>query len=375
MSHEEISDLPMEMIVHILQFLTARTIIGSCIRASKQWEKAIEHLTLSLDLIGLGPKQEFRALSLATSSHLQHVTTLNLFNTKIGIRGFVAIAQSTYMTRLTRLNLGLCDGRDEGCSAIAASRNLEHLTELNLMFNNMKEQACRALAQNSCLTRLRSLNLSDNAILEGGCLALCQSPYLKLEELVLRSNNIGDRACQFIAADSSVSMKNLTLLNLYKNGITRTGAKALATSSNLSHVTEIDLGENPLDLMGVTYIVESQSFHALKSLKLEQANVGDMNCKILAKCKNLEHLTELNLQSNKYIGNFGCKYLAESQVLTKLKILNLAGNSIGNEGCKLLACASCSSNLRELDVTRNDEIDEEGRAALQTGFSNCKLYM
>lgn len=54
-------------------------------------------------------------------------------------------------------------------------------------------------------------------------------------------------------------MKNLTLLNLYKNRISEMGAKLLATSQHLSHLTEIDLGGNPLGLMGVKYVVESPS--------------------------------------------------------------------------------------------------------------------
>ncbi|KAG2389188.1 hypothetical protein C9374_014588 [Naegleria lovaniensis] len=83
-------------------------------------------------------------------------------------------------------------------------------------------------------------------------------------------------------------------------------------------------------------------------LKLKPANHAKF--KLMAKCRYLNNLTDLNLRSTD-LHHFGLSILLNSNRVKNLKILNLAGNyNLGHEGIQLLCECPNIGNLSSLSL-------------------------
>jgi hypothetical protein len=113
--------------------------------------------------------------ALVNSSNLAGLELLSVHG--IAVEGALALADSPHLHRLTTLRL--YDGRigDEGCRALAHSPVLETVEELELGANNLTDQAAFALAASPYLERLTkdgALSIHSNSLTAAGMRALEQ---------------------------------------------------------------------------------------------------------------------------------------------------------------------------------------------------------
>jgi uncharacterized protein (TIGR02996 family) len=179
----------------------------------------------------LGPEG---GLALASSPWLAHRTELDLWDTHLGDAGAEALARSPAAAGLRRLSLTGNDLGPAGAEALAASPHLAGLEELTLNFNHLGDAGVWALARSPYLGRLRRLGLGHNGVGDAGAVALAAAPHLAgLEELYLRSEAIGPA-----------------------------GARALAASPHLGRLMSLDLLGAPVGLRG-RYALRRRFGHAV----------------------------------------------------------------------------------------------------------------
>ncbi|XP_042601952.1 NACHT, LRR and PYD domains-containing protein 12-like [Cyprinus carpio] len=178
-------------------------------------------------------------------------------------------------------------------------------------------------------------------------------------------------------------IKESRSVQLYDCGVTDEGCAALASAlrSNPSHLRELNLSGNKLEVSGLNLLSdELKDLHCrLEKLKLRDCGVTDEGCAALASGlrSNPSHLRDLNLSGNK-LGASGVKLLSDllKDPRCKLEKLKLRDCGVTDEGCAALASAlrSNPSHLRELDLTGN-EIRDLGVKQLSDLLQDprCKL--
>jgi len=136
---------------------------------------------------------------------------------------------------------------------------------------------------------------------------------------------------------------------------------------NLKELTrdqELDLSSQSISASQVKEIVEYVKKHKIKSLNLENNNIGDEGCELL---KNCNSLTNLNVTAN----NIGPEGAAQLSLMASLEILDISHNSIEDEGAVAL---SKSKSLNQIDVTFC-EIGEIGIIGLMANKFIEKLFV
>lgn len=142
-----------------------------------------------------------------------------------GAGHLAALARCPYLLRLRTLDLEGNDLTDADVQTLAASPNLNQLTTLLLWNNRVGDAGLAALAR-ADLPRLTRLDLSRNGVGDAGVAALAGSSLVgRLQLLDLTGNQIGDRGALALAA--SPWTKALRWLDLTKNPIDAVGQQAL----------------------------------------------------------------------------------------------------------------------------------------------------
>ncbi|XP_073762645.1 NACHT, LRR and PYD domains-containing protein 3 isoform X3 [Danio rerio] len=171
---------------------------------------------------------------------------------------------------------------------------------------------------------------------------------------------------------------------LFDCGISDKGCAALASAlrSNSSNLRELDLSYNIVGDSGVKLLSAGlKDPHCkLEKLRLRCCGVSDEGCADLASVlrSNSSNLRELELSKNINVGDSGVKLLSAGlkDPHCKLEKLRLGYCGVSDEGCAALASVlrSNSSNLRELDLSDNKIVDS-GVKRLSAGLKDpqCKL--
>lgn len=201
---------------------------------------------------------------------------------------------------------------------------------------------------------LYTLNLQNSCICEMSANFLSKYSHnlLRLKELNLYRNRIGDLGLKYL---SEGNFNSLTSLNLSNNCITDDGVDYLVQSNIFSNLTNINLSYNQIEKQGAKNISLAES-QGLQILNLRNNNVSDEGVWEISR-RNLYNLMELNISSNN-ISWKGAQYLSSGN-LNNLEVLNLYGNNIEDIGVNYLTYGGYRG-LRVLDLSWN-KISEKGK--------------
>lgn len=182
-----------------------------------------------------------------------------------------------------------------------------HIEGLHLYQSDLNCDIVAMLAKNPGLLQLKSLNLSSNhRIDDEGWEALFCSPYVQnLERLVLVYNSLSGNALRMLLTSPNLAkLKNLSL------------AISLATPEDNGLEAFSDL---------------SFCLTELESIDLMGWHIGDEDISHIASCDGLRRLKSLGLQQND-IGPDGARTLVRSSSLSSLVDVNMCNNLLGVEG-------------------------------------------
>ncbi|XP_062861054.1 FERM domain-containing protein C-like [Trichomycterus rosablanca] len=343
------------------------------------------------------------ALSEVLRSGSSSLRELDLSNNNLQNSGVQKLCEGLKKNecKLEVLRLSDCGVGDEGYAALAEALRSKrsYMKELDLRGNHPGESGVQKICS-ACkgglhkLLTLQSRNFSEMK------LRLFKSPdaeeaYTTLSKrldnriLLQRKLDLSSKTLEEIKAnqlsalleDPHCTIQNLTLCGcrLTENDCT---TLVSALSRNPSHLTDLDLSQNPIKDSGVKKLVPLLQNHQnkLKQLNLRNCSITDKSCTDLKSALdvNPSHLKDLDL-SNNQLGDSGVIQISHllKNPQFKLHKLTLSDCGVREEGYAALAEAlrsNPSSELMELDLRGNDPGDS-GVKLLDDLLQdpNCKL--
>ncbi|XP_078022806.1 NACHT, LRR and PYD domains-containing protein 12-like isoform X3 [Epinephelus lanceolatus] len=274
--------------------------------------------------------------------------------------------------RLKTLRLAGCQFTERGCAALGSSlkSNPAHLRVLDLTGNDLRDgdvtNLCEFLAEPRC--GLETLSLKSCWLSAGCCRPLTSalSSSSDLKELDLSWNYLMDQGAELLSDWLRKPQCRLETLRLADCQFTERGCAALGSSlkSNPAHLRVLDLEDNDLTDGGVTKLCEflAEPRCGLETLRLALCEFTERGCAALGSSlkSNPAHLRVLDLTGNDLRdGDVTklCEFLAEPRC--GLETLSLNSCRLSAECCRPLTSAlSSSSDLKELDLSWNDLMDQ-----------------
>ncbi|CAM4584339.1 unnamed protein product [Leuciscus chuanchicus] len=274
----------------------------------------------------------------------------------------------------------------EGCAALtsAFNSNPSNLIELDLSDNKLGnsgiKKICVLLANTQC--KMEKLKLSDCIITEGGYKALAstlRSNPSHLIELDLRGNDPGQSGVKELSdllQDERCTLKTIRFL---KSADAQEACDYLTKVLGESPLImiELDLSEDKLeDLDGEKLSALLMDSHSkVEKIKLNNCELTEKSCSVLATVLSKTILKELNLNNSRLLDS-GVKEICEGlkKPVCELEIVKLSKCDLTEESCSALASVlSSDSNLKDLDLSNNN-LQDSGVKLLSDGLKeNCKL--
>ncbi len=229
--------------------------------------------------LGRNRLEDAAAEHLANSPVLFKLEELDLSENEVGETGARAIAASSNWPALSRLELRNNRLGPAGAEALAGSERLASLSHLGLSGNELGSSRIHSVARMCDLLRVPILDLSMNSLDEQALMAIlnkvppqAESPSIRLRELDLSHNELGDHGARVIAA--CPALEGLRVLRLIGCGIGDDGARAIAESSHLNRLTTLDLGNNPVNDPGFRGFLDTPQMRSLRRLAVPQIGVS-----------------------------------------------------------------------------------------------------
>jgi uncharacterized protein (TIGR02996 family) len=197
--------------------------------------------------------EEAKAIAKARFGSL---TELNLFNSRIGPEGMIALARSPHLAKLTRLHLEGGRIGPEGLEALVRSPILGGLRYLEMGACSLGSDGVKILTGASW-SRLRHLSLWHCDIGARGARAVLSATNLSgLWTLDLSGSKMTDATARHAAATTPLcQLRRLLVDRLSERGLTKEGEQALAASPRLPHLLVIGWTSRFSDREG--YVSES----------------------------------------------------------------------------------------------------------------------
>lgn len=189
--------------------------------------------------------------AIARSPHLTGPEVLGLGFNYFGPQGGHGLARSPYQGRLRKLNLSESELGDEGLQSLAGSPCLAKVSVLWIDGNNLTAAGIHALTRSPAAATLRFLNLGWHpGIGSTGAKHLASSPSLAdLRDLYLSHYGIGDAGVE-VLAKCSEPFEVAPAETQWDNGISDTGARALAASPYLAGLRWFNMQDNEIGAAG-----------------------------------------------------------------------------------------------------------------------------
>src|SRR5262249_8023989 len=208
----------------------------------------------------------------------------------IGDAGAAALAALPQFSEVCRLNLRSCELGAKGLAALVKSPLRTSVCELDLAENPLRSHGLDAFAAGRW-PELHTLNLANCGLDAEAVRALAGSSGIKrLLDLDLSGNDVG--AGGAIAITQAGWAHTLVRLSLARCGCA--GGAVLAASPRLREVQQLDLTDNPLNPAGVAALMEGE-WRELTDLRLSATNTGDVGVQAVARSAALPRLVTLTL--------------------------------------------------------------------------------
>jgi NLR family CARD domain-containing protein 3 len=262
---------------------------------------------------------------------------------------------------LRSLSLGSPALTDAGLLRLLEPYQFPELRSLWVSDSHIGDDAIAALTAHPC-DRLGRLYLMDNQIGSAGAWRLLTSPHLPaLRGLTLRRNRIGESPIPDVAAP--LTEPHLTDLDLGNNPMTPEVGRALLSRPELARLEELKLsysylgpeggrilacGPLPRTLRklfacgtglgdeGVIALLGAPFLRGLFDLSLQAVGLGVDGLSALVRCDDLAGLLSLRLDRNPLTPEAG-RLLASAPWLPRLTCLHLSDTAVGDEGVGALA--------------------------------------
>jgi uncharacterized protein (TIGR02996 family) len=270
--------------------------------------------------------------ALGESPHLGGLTMVGT-DTLLDEGTVAAFARTPLLARLKHLIFAVGTGT---MLALADHAEYGRLDRLGLIVYSATVGAFCRLLDSPAAVGLRDLALvvedEDDASLIVA--ALAASPRAQpLQTLIFDSSAVSDRLVSTLVGSSTFA--SLTRLGLPRDivvcHLSRAGITALATSTGLAALRELDLTGHGLYGSALDPLFTATGLPSLRNLELRENNVGDDGAAALAAGPLAPQLRRLDLGFN-HIGSSGAVALARAAGLDGLHHLTLTGNDVGPVG-------------------------------------------
>jgi hypothetical protein len=293
---------------------------------------------LTLDAWACGPEALRR---LADSPALAGLTELALSNFPVGAAGASAVADGVATGGLTALSLDFAQLDDTAAAAVSRATRLRNLTRLAVVGNKLTPAGLRQLLRSANLTALARLDGIDNPVAESDLLPLLLDATPR-QELRLNWGPLtltrwcrpeGDRIAVehqteirddlFGRFSACPAAKRVVGFRVTRAAVGPDAVRALAAAFAPAVLKELEIRDVPLRNDGAEALAAAFKNYQFETLRLPF-------CRVQAS---------------------GVASLANTPLLASVKVLDLAGNTIGKGGADALAKSPHFGSLEKLILT------------------------